>query len=271
MTPAQKIIKHCAVALAIFIIVMIVAGVVRLIGGLAFLTAVKNGEVEETNEYELSVPDTTNRLDVELASISFAIKYGDTPTVKWSSKYVKVDIKNNTLVIKEKERWNLLSETPEDEQIIIYLPETFQFEEVDFESGAGVVYIEDLSAKKLEFELGAGDVEIDRLFSLKTSIDGGAGEITIKNGYLGKLDLDMGVGKLNLTASMEDNSSIDLGVGEANITLIGSENNYTLDINKGIGNITINGKSISKGRYGEGGNKIKLDGGIGSINIGFKQ
>ena len=91
-------------------------------------------------------------------------------------------------------------------------------------------------------------------------------------GALKDLDLDMGVGQLILTSALTGNCQLDLGVGESNITLIGSKENYKLDLEKGLGNIFIDGVNVSDyGSSGNGTNKVEINGGVGSINVEFKE
>ena len=53
---------------------------------------------------------------------------------------------------------------------------------------------------------------------------------------------------------------------------IGNKDDYKLDIEKGLGNITVDGTSVSniKGQ-GNGNNSIEISGGIGAINLKFKE
>ena len=63
---------------------------------------------------------------------------------------------------------------------------------------------------------------------------------------------------------------MDLGVGESNITLLGSKENYKLELEKGMGNISVDGVNVSDyGSSGNGENKVEISGGIGSINVSF--
>ena len=65
---------------------------------------------------------------------------------------------------------------------------------------------------------------------------------------------------------------MDLGVGESNITLIGSKEDYKLDLEKGLGNISVDGANVSDyGSSGNGTNKVEINGGVGSINVEFKE
>lgn len=130
-----------------------------------------------------------------------------------------------------------------------------------------------LSAATISFELGTGDVTISKLIAEKSAdIEGGAGRITISNGAIKDLALKMGMGQLNLTAALTGDSELELGVGESNITLLGSKDDYELDIEKGIGNITVDGKNVADyGSSGNGTNKVEINGGVGSINVEFKE
>ena len=81
----------------------------------------------------------------------------------------------------------------------------------------------------------------------------------------------MGVGELNLTGELSGKSSIDYGVGETNIVLLGTDDDYKVKLDKGIGEATIDGIKMSDDSvYGAGKNYIEIDGGVGELSISFK-
>ena len=60
-------------------------------------------------------------------------------------------------------------------------------------------------------------------------------------------------------------------MGESNITVIGQRDDYTLDIEKGIGNITVDGTSVSEmDEQGDGKNIMEISGGVGAIRVEFQ-
>lgn len=76
---------------------------------------------------------------------------------------------------------------------------------------------------------------------------------------------------MNLTFVLTGETDFDLGVGESNITLIDNNDDYKLDIEKGLGNITVDGTSVSNIKeQGKGNNSIEVSGGIGAINLKFQ-
>ena len=79
-------------------------------------------------------------------------------------------------------------------------------------------------------------------------------------------------GELNLTSAFSGECKLDMGVGESNITLIGNKDDYKLDLEKGLGSITVDGKDVSDfGSSGNGTNKVDISGGIGAINVRFEE
>lgn len=267
MTTFQKVVKYLAIAFAIFLTVAIVSGLlgaVGLFGGLFDDEAV----LEDLTSYPVSAE--IRNLEIEIGAADFSIKEGNAFSVESNLKHLKVEEKGNTLFIKETRK---LSGTYADAVLTLYIPSGAELNNVELTTGAGRLTIGDLSAETLDFELGAGEVTIASLTATGTAeIDGGAGRITISGGTLRNLELGMGVGQLNLTSGLTGNCQMDLGIGESNITLIGSKEDYKLEVNKGIGSLSVDGqKANDYGSSGNGTNKVEINGGIGAINVLFKE
>ena len=266
MTTLQKVIKYLAIAFAVFLTVSIIGGIlsaVGLFGGLFSSDAV----LEEVKTY--SVAAEIYNLDIEINAADLLIKEGEAFSVESNLKHLKVEEKGGLLTIQETKKF---TGTYNGALLTVYVPAGTVFDNVNLTTGAGRLTIGNLASGTLDFELGAGDVSIDSLVTTKSAdIEGGAGRITIVGGALKDLDLDMGVGQLNLTSALTGNCQLDLGVGESNITLIGSKENYKLDLEKGLGNISVDGVNVSDyGSSGNGTNKVEINGGVGSINVRFE-
>lgn len=267
MTTLQKVIKYLAIAFAIFLTVSILGGVlgaVGLFGGLFSGDAV----LEEMKTY--SVGAEVHNLDIEINAADLYIKEGKAFSVESNLKHLKVEEKGGLLTIQETK---ILSGTYNGAVLTVYIPAGTVFDNVNFTTGAGRLTVGSLAAGTLDFELGAGDVSIDTLIATKSAdIEGGAGRITISGGSLEDLELEMGVGQLNLTSALTGNCKMELGVGESNLTLIGNKNDYKLDLEKGLGSISVDGKAVSDfGSSGSGTNKVEINGGIGAINVRFAE
>ena len=274
MTTLQKVIKYLALAFAIFLTVSIVGGILSAVGLLGSLFSDDDAEwgdvIGETKTYTVS--SEISDLNIQINAADFYIKEGNGFSVESNLKNLEVDEKNGCLTLKDLTKIKLNgSNAYENAVLTIYVPVGMVFDNVNIKTGAGRFTVDSLSAATIGFELGAGDVTISKLIAEKSAnIEGGAGRITISNGAIKDLALKMGMGQLNLTAALTGDSELELGVGESNITLLGSKDDYELDIEKGIGNITVDGKNVTDfGSSGNGANEVDIQGGVGAINVRF--
>lgn len=275
MTTFQKIIKYLAIALAIFIIVNIVSAILFGFYSISYIFGLNRGEDREykeesiVREFEYSEVDILD-VTIEVDFSNLVIKKGESFKVETDSNYIKCNQNGGEIRITE-ENHSWLSRRNDIGDVTVYMPD-IEFKEVKISTGAGKIKIEEIDAMRLSLEIGAGETEIGTLnVTDKADIEGGAGKVTISSGTINNLNLDMGVGKLELNAKLTGNIDIDAGVGELDIKIKDKKDNYKIKTSKGIGSITIDGKSVSDDAiYGEGENYIKIDGGIGSIKVNFE-
>jgi DUF4097 and DUF4098 domain-containing protein YvlB len=274
MTTLQKVIKYLALAFAIFLTVSIVGGILSAVGLLGSLFSDDDAEwgdvIGETKNYTVS--SEISDLNIQINAADFYIKEGKSFSVESNLKNLEVDEKNGCLTLKDLTKIKLNgSNAYENAVLTIWVPVGTVFDNVNIKTGAGRFTVDSLSAATIGFELGAGDVTISKLIAEKSAnIEGGAGRITISDGAIKNLDLEMGLGQLNLTSALTGDCNLDSGVGEMNVTLLGSKDDYELDIEKGIGNITVDGKNVTDfGSSGNGANEVDIHGGVGAINVRF--
>ena len=271
MTTFQKVIKYLAIAFAIFLTVTIIGSIfsaIGLFGG--FFT--DDAVTENMKTY--SVSTEIRNLDIVINAADLYIKEGEAFSVESNLKNLKVDDDNGRLTIKDLTKNKLFGGYSYEKAVLtIYVPTGTVFENVNLTTGAGRLTVDNMYAETIDFELGAGEVSIGALVATKSAdIDGGAGRITVSGGALKNLDMDMGVGELNLTSSLSGECKLDMGVGNSNITLIGNKDDYKLDLEKGIGSISIDGKNVSDfSNSGNGTNEVEINGGVGAINVRFEE
>ena len=182
------------------------------------------------------------------------------------NNFSEYNITNNTLSIKDIKKFKI--NTHGDMYLTLYIPYGKTFDSVNIDGGAGVIKIDTLKTDSLDFDIGAGKVTINNLEVYKTTkIDGGAGSIDILAGSLAYTKFNMGVGNVSIRSIFSGTNIIDMGVGNLSIDLLDSISNYKFNVEKGIGNITIDGENKKNGVYGEGYTWMKIDGGVGNINI----
>lgn len=265
MTSEQKIIKYAAIALAVLLIASIVFGAVSIVG---WIGGIGKSAVGDNQTY--TPEGEINSLEVEIGAAEFKIAEGEIFKVESNLKWLDVKVSGGTLVLHEKQKNNA---DYDGAVLTIYIPEDFVFSDANINTRAGKLTVERLSAGTLHLLLGAGEAIINNLtVTSLAEIEGGAGSVSILGGSIKDLDLEMGVGKLDLDASLLGDSELDLGVGEVKIALQGGRDSYTLEINKAIGSIKIDGESLSSSRtIGNGERTVEINGGIGDIDVTFKE
>lgn len=229
--------------------------------------------VGETKTYEIA--SEIHSLDIQIDAADVTIEYGDRCSVESNLNYLSVSEHNGILSIVEEDHKQIgMTDTDSTDAVLkLCVPNDSVFESVSITTGAAKVTADALSANSLKLKLGAGDVQLGCLNAYsKADIAGGTGQITVASGTLKDLSLKMGVGELNLTAALPGNSNLSFGVGKSHLTLIGSKDTYKIDIEKSIGDITVDGKTATDFvSNGDGQNDIKIEGGIGTVDIIFMQ
>lgn len=209
-------------------------------------------------------------LEIQINAAEFIIEHGNTFSVESNLKNLSVSEKNGVLTIIDETKKTANYPEP---TLKLCVPYETVFERVTIATGAAKLTADSLSANSLELKLGAGKVEFAHLNAYSNiHIEGGAGEIDVISGTLNNLTLVLGVGKLDMTAALLGKSDLNFGVGSSNLTLLGSKNDYKVEVEKGIGSITIGGKTISdSGSSGNGQHHIRIQGGIGAVNVAFQE
>lgn len=229
----------------------------------------ENVVLDEIKAYQ--VTSEIHSLDIRLNAADFVIEYGETFGVESNLKYLSVTEKNGILTIIDEGKGN--SRNYNNAKLTLYIPRDTVFDDVSIETGAAKLTAETLSTASLELELGAGDVSIEQLnVTSHADIEGGAGEITVAGGTLNNLELEMGVGELNMTAALLGNNELNFGIGESNLTVLGSKDDYRINIEKGLGSITVDGEKVTDfGTSGNGQHSLEIETGVGSVNLKFQE
>ena len=275
MTTLQKIIKYFATIFAVFLIITIISAI--LIGGQVLLSAF--GLINENSNIVMedlkvisSEEKEVSTLKIDLTSTNLEIKTGEIFKVETNNSKITFINDNGSVKIKEKNR-NWLNNNNKESKLIIYIPENMiLLDETKIETGAGKIKIEKLNTQGLYLNLGAGDVYIENVIvTSETKIDSGVGKIELKYCEMNNLKANLGMGEFVFSGKLTGKSEMNSGVGAINVDLMDNKKNYTVDVSKGIGNVTLDGQKLEMDiLYGTGENYLYIDGGIGEIKIRFK-
>lgn len=279
MTTLQKVIKYLSIIFGIFLIFVIISSILGIGYSVnKILTPDKYNDIKEnindsnkeepTKEIEF-IEEEFNNLKIDLTYSNLEIKTKEFK-IETNSDNIVTEIKDKTLIIKEKNNWNIKFKNKQ--KVILYLPSNIELIDVEINNGQGKLYIESIIANNIDLDLGAGSTNIDNIITNNIDIDTSAGILNIKNGIINNLDLDLGVGKTTINAKLTGNNKIDIGVGSFYLNVLDNISNYKLKLSKGIGTIKVNDEEINNDTtISNGDNIINISGGVGSINIDFKE
>ena len=276
MTTAQKVIKYIATAFAVFLIItiisLILSGSYALLSAFGLIHTNKNIITDDLKVISSEVNEVST-LKIDLACTNLDIKKGNSFKVETNNSKITFEEKDGSVKIKEENR-NWLNNNNSESNLIIYIPEDMiDIDETKIETGAGKINIENLNTQSLYLELGAGDVYLENVIATgDTKIDGGVGKTELKSCEINNLKANLGMEEFVFNGKLIGKSEIDSGVGAINIKLMEKKENYTIEVDKGLGNVTLDGQKLEIDRvYGTGKNYLDIDGGIGSIKIDFKE
>ena len=271
MTTTQKIIKYLAIAFALFLVISIFS----IIFGLSreIISSINSDKKDSKllEEYT-TISNNVNNIEsfkIDISNDNIEIKEGEKFEVKTNDPDVKFYHENSKVKIKTDKTFSWHLSNSSRGTIIIYLPNESNISELDLNLGAGKIDIDKIFVEILLMDLGAGTMTAKEINVYeKATINGGAGNINIYSGTINNLNLKLGAGNASIESDLTGSNTLTTGVGKLNLSLSRSKDNYGFDINKGLGNITLNDFDVSEDiLIGDGETKIKISGAVGNIII----
>lgn len=245
----MKVWLRISLLLGIIGIVLCVVGVIGINNYSLSVNKMEQGFTKDINGSDIY------ELDIDVNAGNIKVVVADSFKVEVNTSNVKVEETGGVLSIEEKSKLNIFNK--KNQEIILYVPENYTFDDVNVELGAGKIEIDKLDITNTFYlELGAGTCNFNDVKSDSAKIECGAGEIK-GNINANDIDLSCGAGNVLLTAlGTKDSFGYDLDVGIGKLK---------------VGDISINGIGNEKIENLDTDNMIKVDCGAGNVNIDFSE
>ena len=234
MTEIQKIIKYCALALAVFLILIIVTTIVNIGYNILEKTdlinddnskILKNNIVISNNESEI------REIDIDIKSSNIILKTAKNFKVETNNKDIKYSYEDGKVLIKQNNvnKWYLNKNN--NSKLIVYIPSEISLEKIILKNNVGDIKIDFEKISNLNIDLDVGDIFVKSIIGGKNIIKSNVGDINLElllkqEDYKFEFDKDIGDTKLNNNKIKKD-------------TIIGNGNNI-LKIKTNIGDINVN-------------------------------
>ena len=141
-------------------------------------------------------------------------------------------------------------------EIYVYIPKDYSFDEFSMDIGAGLIYMENVTARDFSLDVGAGEAEIMNFTADET-------------------DFAVGMGTITATGMVKHEADFECGAGEINYTAYGKETDYNYEVECGIGEVncgesSYSGLAHSREINNHSSKSMYISCGIGSITINFE-
>lgn len=258
--------KIIIILVAVILVVML--GSVALLGYLVVHFTNVDGKIY--NQEDLF--ENVESFKIVVANSNLDIFPGEGDKVKVIAENVKgkytVQQNGNTLEIREGIKGVHVQTT--DSKIVVYVPQDTIINTLEVENGAGALVIGNLEGMILNIEQGAGKLTLGRVDFSMVDIEAGVGEIDFSKSVCNTLNIDAGVGKLKMDDIRFNRCKLEAGIGDVSISLAGPRENYKLNIEKGLGTVTIDGKTIPGNvKDSEGTQSLDIECGVGNVDLDF--
>lgn len=291
MNQFQKTVKYLAMAFAIFLTCTIIYMIISTIGftvnifnfGGNWIRTSKDNKNIVSGESFTATYDDIEKIYIDHGVGKLTIRPGDTDDVSVYisdlENYYKVTNTKKTLKVENKFNidnffnFGFRERSSHQVEVIINLPEDYGLRDLEIQAGAGEIILEDFVTENLSIKAGAGAISVKKVVADHTDIGGGVGELRFEDVEFNRGDISTGVGRLIFSGKLKGQHTIEAGVGEINLDIQGKLEDYDLSINKGLGEIRVNGKGYKDVNFSQSqtDNSLDISGGVGSININFTE
>ncbi len=142
----------------------------------------------------------------------------------------------------------------------------------NIDGGTGDIHMDEITTGGIcELDLGVGDLVAERSVMADTSdFDFGTGDSIFENCDFGEVDLSSGVGDLIMEdVTFAGDVRIKQGTGDVSVDIADRSDDFSVNVKKGMGDVTINGEKNSSLINRDAKYSITVESGVGSIDISF--
>ncbi len=229
---------------------------------------------------EGALPAELDTIDVRLKAASLIIRTGTAAGYRatdFEKDAVRVRIDGKRFSVEESDWQNSLHFGKDYTKPVleITLPEGRSLADCRISVGAGSVRISDITVDGLRIDSGAGAIKGEKLVARKTELKTGAGSLEFTDCTFEDTGIETGAGRVVFDGNLTSRMEVSTGAGSVELTVDGTENDYRVDFNRGIGSVRIGTASFNGVGNGTAGNpsankRIKLSTGVGSVRISFR-
>ena len=244
-------------------------------GGVVAVTHVRHEVDAALSEFD--------EIDLRLSVSTLTIRQGDSFHIEGSyyGREFNHEITNGVLIVRGEEgTWTPGTQIgvrhPRSGSLTITMPEGTDLGDITLMVGVGNISLRELAADAVDISAGVGEISFRGTFSDSISISAGVGEIDVNATGTGSVSMEAGVGDVSFRGTFAGTNTIEVGTGDITVEIFDSQDNYSYNLQTGIGQIQVAG-ARSRGPGGQMSQTVpdptgslRMQLGVGSISLDFR-
>jgi len=215
--------------------------------------------IEESDEWQFFSNEDCKSLDVEFGAGVLDIHYDDVEDIQIyheNIKQFKAEVKNGVLKINTGHE--VYIDDADNRQLVIVLPTDMQFNEVDLDIAAALAHIDGILAKDVSITIGAGQANVSNITTDYMEMEVGAGAAIVSSLDAKEIEAKCGMGQIELEVT-------------------GTQNDYSCDVECGMGEVVVGNHSYGgvgtqhHGDKHEATKHIDVECGMGEVSVKFME
>lgn len=233
---------------------------------------IQKGDVEK-----FRLEGTVTNLEIEAGGCSFRVEYsGDDYFYAEAENAGKFQayVESGTLHINTTtsvRTWNEINGS----KIILYVPENYNYKEVEIDLGAGALELSNLCAEKASLDVGAGRIVVNGAEVKKLEANVGMGQIELTDIVVTDFEAEVGMGELLVNGAVQGNIDAECSMGNLELKLEGVQEDFNYELSGAMGNLTLDGQNYSgfsneKKINNNAKKKMEIECSMGNVTISFR-
>ena len=150
---------------------------------------------------------------------------------------------------------------------------------ITIKQNAGDIYVDTpLTAEEINITVKAGECDVSEKLAANKRFwaDVGAGQMDLEEVESPRVELKTGVGEISAEEVIADDIYLNCGVGSIDLEAYGTEQDYSYEVNCGVGEVEIGDNSFSglgnkRKIKNPGGKNMEIDCGVGNVEVCFSE
>lgn len=219
------------------------------------------------SEYTIASLDGIGELDVNVSHLLVEIQESEDAQIEFITDNIPAEVEDELMLVQDgdelevfirnEKKWKrALNKHAGIETLTIRIPKEHRLRAMSLCVGGGMLEADNIQVGELDVAVGAGEANITQI-------------------HVNTLDVEVGAGEVNIAGTVTAKANIECGIGSVDYEATGSQQDYSYDVEVGVGVVSIGDEEysgiVNNKTIKNGGPLMEIECGIGEVNITFAE